>query len=84
MSDIAITKKVVRSAGVYRFLLVTGNVLTNAEIGRDNSPGGGLVGPSTLIALERKKRIPTLSEVGYAVLDEDLHGSVIPRRPVPA
>jgi hypothetical protein len=79
-----ITKKVVRSVGVYRFLLVTGNVLHNAVIGIDKHLGGRLVGPSAIIALKWKKGIPTLSEVRYAVLDEDLHGSVIRRRPVPA
>ena len=65
-------------------LLVTSNVLQNAAIGSDNSMGGGLVGTSVIIALNWKEGITTLSEVRYAILEEDGHGSVIPRRPVPA
>jgi uncharacterized membrane protein YcaP (DUF421 family) len=154
--DIAITEKVVRSVGVYLFLLtafrlagkrqlgqltafdlvvllVISNVLQNAAIGSDNSLGGGFVGASVIIALNwmvawltfrhkrlerivenvptvlgkhgqvlhtnldsehmsmpelraalRKEGITTMSEVRYAILEEDGHVSVIPRRPVPA
>jgi uncharacterized membrane protein YcaP (DUF421 family) len=105
--DIAITEKVVRSVGVYLFLLVafrvagkrqlgqltafdlvvllvTSNVLQNAAIGSDNSLGGELVGASAIIALNWKEGITTLSEIPYAILEEDGHGSVIPRRRVPA
>ena len=32
----------------------------------------------------RKEGITTLSEVRYAILEDDRHVSVIPRRPVPA
>ena len=82
-------------------LLVISNVLQNAALGSDNSPGGGLVGASVIIALNwmvawltfrhkrlermvKKEGITTMSEVRYAILDEDGHVSVIPRRPVPA
>jgi uncharacterized membrane protein YcaP (DUF421 family) len=154
--DIAITEKVVRSVGVYLFLLIAfrlagkrqlgqltafdlvvllviSNVLQNAAIGNDSSLGGGLVGASVIIALNwlvawltfrhkhvermvenvptvlikhgqvlhanldrehmsmpelraalRKEGITTMSEVRYAILEEDGHVSVIPRRPVPA
>ena len=105
--DIAITEKVVRSVGVYLFLLVAfrvagkrqlgqltafdlvvllviSDVLQNAAIGSDNSLGGGLVGASVIIALNWKEGITTLSAVHYAILEEDGHVSVIPRRPVPA
>jgi uncharacterized membrane protein YcaP (DUF421 family) len=154
--DIAIIEKVVRSVGVYLFLLVAfrvagkrqlgqftafdlvvllliSNVLQNAAIGSDNSLGGGLVGASVIIALNwmvawltfrhkrlermvenvptvlvkhgqvlhtnldrehmsmpelraalRKEGIMTMSEVRYAILEEDGHVSVIPRRSVPA
>ena len=37
-----------------------------------------------LCAALRKEGITTLSEIRYAILEEDGHGSVIPRRPVPA
>ena len=105
--DIAITEKVVRSVGVYLFLLVAfrvagkrqlgqltafdlvvllviSNVLQNAAIGSDNSLGGGLVGDSVITALNWKEGITTMSEVRYAISEEDGHVSVIPRRPVPA
>jgi uncharacterized membrane protein YcaP (DUF421 family) len=154
--DIAITEKVVRSVGVYLFLLIAfrlagkrllgqltafdlvvllviSNVLQNAAIGNDTSLGGGLIGAFVIIALNwlvawltfrhkrleriaanvptilvkhgqvlhanldrehmsmpelraalRKEGITTMSEVRYAVLEEDGHVSVIPRRPVPA
>ena len=82
-------------------LLVIRNVLQNAAIGSDNSLGGGLVGASVIIALNRAVAWPTfrhkhlermveeegitrLSEVGCAILEEDEHVSVIPRRPAPA
>jgi uncharacterized membrane protein YcaP (DUF421 family) len=154
--DIAVAEKVLRSVGVYLFLLVAfrvagkrllgqltafdlvvllviSNVLQNAAIGSDNSLGGGLIGASVIIALNwlvawltfrhkrlerivenvptvlikhgqvlrsnldrehmsmpelraalRKEGITTMSEVRYAILEEDGHVSVIPRRPVPA
>jgi uncharacterized membrane protein YcaP (DUF421 family) len=65
-------------------LLVISNVLQSAAIGSDSSPGGGLAGASVIIALNWKEGITTMSEVRYAILEEDGHVSVIPRRPVPA
>jgi uncharacterized membrane protein YcaP (DUF421 family) len=154
--EIAIAEKVVRSVGVYLFLLVAfrlagkrqlgqltafdlvvllviSNVLQNAAIGNDNSLGGGFLGAFVIIALNwlvawftfrhkrvermvenvptvivkhghvihanldrehmsmtelraalRKEGIATMSEVRYAILEEDGHVSVIPRRSVPA
>jgi uncharacterized membrane protein YcaP (DUF421 family) len=37
-----------------------------------------------LRAALRKEGITTLSEIRYAILEEDWHVSVIPRKPVPA
>jgi uncharacterized membrane protein YcaP (DUF421 family) len=65
-------------------LLVISNVHQNAAIGSDNSLGGGPVGASVIIALNWKEGITAMSEVGCAILEEDKHVSVIPRRPVPA
>jgi uncharacterized membrane protein YcaP (DUF421 family) len=65
-------------------LLVMSDVLQNAAIGSDNSLGGGLVGASVIVALDWMEGITTLSEVRYAISEEDGHGSVLPRRPVPA
>ena len=64
--------------------LVISNLLQNAAIGSDNSLGGGLVGDSVITALNWKEGITTMSEVGCAILEEDGHGSFIPRRSVPA
>jgi uncharacterized membrane protein YcaP (DUF421 family) len=65
-------------------LLVISNVVQNAAIGNDTSPGGGLLGATVIIGLNWKEGITTVSEVRYAILEEDRHVSVIPRRPVPA
>jgi len=65
-------------------LLVISDVLQNAAMGSDNSLGDGLVGASVIVALNWKEGITTLSEVRYAISEEDEHVSVIPRRPVPA
>jgi len=65
-------------------LLVIRNVLQNAAIGSDNSLGGGLAGDSVITALNWKEGITTMSEVGCTILEEAEHGSVIPRKPVPA
>ena len=65
-------------------LLVISDVLQNAAMGSDNSLGDGLVGASVIVALNWKEGITTLSEVRYAISEEDGHVSVIPRRPVPA
>ena len=88
--DIAITDKVVRSVAVCLFLLIAFRVAGKRQLGQltaigsDNSLGGGLVGASVIIARNWKEGITTLSEVRYAILEEDGHRSVIPRRPAPA
>ncbi len=64
--------------------LVISNVLQNAAIGNDSSLGGGLVGALVIIAVNWLEGITTMSEIRYAILEEDGHVSVIPRRPVPA
>jgi len=85
--DIAITEKVVRSVGVYLFLLIAFRLARKRQLGQltacdlvvlpliSNVLLNAAIGNDTFLGR---------GLVGASVIEQDPHVSVIPRRPVPA
>jgi uncharacterized membrane protein YcaP (DUF421 family) len=79
LPEIAVAEKILRSMIVYGFLLVAFRMAGKRLLGQLTA--FDLV---VLLIISNVLQSSAMSEVRYAILEEDGHVSVIPRRSVPA